>query len=302
MRVASYAEADFVRGIGSRGGGSSDYNEQPATMRELLKGAPGEPGNFEMVVITGTLDGIQRLNPRHRHDFDQIRMCLSGKVEWTPGNRTPPGCITYFPAGCYYGPYGRQEEEHLHIQFEGPNGEPFIDYDSLRAARDALARKGSFDMGIYSWVDENGKVHKQDGHEANAEYASGKKVEYPKPRFSAPITFDPRAFEWTSLGRGVQIKNLATLTERETRIAMIRLNKASYGLTVPHQRSVLFVTEGSGTAGGQAIEERDGIVLEAGEEGLFETATSLELLHLVFAKLPAGKAAATAPAPARAGI
>jgi hypothetical protein len=294
MRVATYTEAEYVRGIGSRGGGTSDYNQQPATMRELLKGTPGEPGNFEMVVITGTMEGIQRLNPRHRHNFDQIRMCLSGKVEWTPGNPTPPGSITYFPAGCYYGPYGRQEEEHLHIQFEGPNGEPFIDYDSLRAARDALARKGSFDMGLYSWVDENGKVHKQDGHEANAEYAAGKKVAYPRPRYSAPITFDPRAFEWERVQPGVRVKNLATLTEKDTRLSMIRLDRATYRLSVPEQRSVLFVTEGSGTAGGQAIEQRDGIVLEAGEEGVFETTTSLELLLLVFARLPARKAKAQA--------
>ncbi len=302
MRVSNFAEADYVRGIGSRGGGSSDYNQQPATMRELLKGTPGEPGNFAMVVITGTAEGIKRLNPRHRHDFDQLRMCLSGKVEWTPGNPTPPGCITYFPAGCYYGPYGRQEEEHLHIQFEGPNGEPFIDYDSLRAARDALAKKGSFDMGGYSWTDENGKVHRQDGHEANAEYATGKKVKYPKPRFAAPITIDPRGFDWLDVERGVKIKNLATLTERDTRISMIRLDKSSYRLTVPEQRSLLFVTAGSGTAGGQAIEERDGIQLEADEVGLFETTTSLELLHLIFARQPARKATRETREPARASV
>ncbi len=289
MRVSSYAEADFVRGIGSRGGGTSDYNQQPATMRELLKGTPGESGNFEMVVSKGTAEGIQRLNPRHRHDFDQLRMTLSGTAEWTPGNPTPPGCITYFPAGCYYGPYGRQEKEHLHIQFEGPNGEPFIDYDSLRAARDALAKKGSFDMGFYSWVDEKGKVHKQDGHEANAEYASGKKIAYPKPRFSSPITFDPRSFDWLDVEPGIRIKNLATLTERETRIAMIRLDASSYRLSVPEQKSVLFVTEGSGTAGGQAIEERDGVYLDEGEEGLLSTADHLELLLLAFPKQPASR-------------
>ena len=301
MRISSYAEAEFVRGIGSRGGGSSDYNQQPATMRELLKGTPGEPGNFEMVVSKSGMDGVERFYPRHRHDFDQLRMALSGTVHWTPGNPTPPGCLTYFPAGCYYGPYGRQEEEHLHIQFEGPDSEPFIDYDSLRAARDALAKKGSFEGGAYVRVDERGKVHKQDGHEANAEYASGKKVKYPKPRFSAPITIDPRSFDWLEVEPGVRVKNLATLTERETRVSMIRLDVASYRLSVPEQRSVLFVTEGSGTAGGQAIEQRDGILLEAGEGGLFETSTSLELLLLAFPKQPDRKAAVQEREPVQAG-
>ena len=290
MRVSNYAETEFIRGIGSRGGGSSDYNQQPGTMKPLLRGTRGQPGNFEMVVSRSGLDGIERFYPRHRHDFDQLRMALAGTVKWTPGNPTPPGCITYFPAGCYYGPYGRQEEEHLHIQFEGPNGAPFIDYDSLRAARDALAKKGSFDGGAYVWVDEKGKVHKQDGHEANAEYASGEKVVYPKPRFTAPMTIDPRNFSWLDVEPGVRIKHLATLTEGETRIAMVRLDgPTSYRLNVPEQQSVLFVTEGSGTAGGQAIEQRDGVFLEAGEDGFFETSTSLELLLLALPKQPATK-------------
>lgn len=301
MHVASYAEAEFVRGIGSRGGGSSDYNQQPHAGRSLLKGTPGQPGNFEMIISGGAALEIEIPKPRHRHDFDQLRLTLSGNPEWTPGHPTPAGCMTYFPAGCYYGPYGRQEEHHLHIQFEGPDGDPFIDYDSLRAARDALAKKGSFDMGFYSWVDETGKVHRQDGHEANAEYASGKKVVYPKPRFTAPITIDPRGFEWLEVEPGVRVKTLATLTERETRISMIRLDAASYRLSVPEQRSILFVTEGSGIAGGQAIEQRDGILLEASEEGLFETSTSLELLLLAFPKQPASNPARQGREPARAG-
>src|SRR5262245_7112047 len=121
MRVSNYAEAEFVRGIGSRGGGSTDYNLQPHTGRSLLKGTPGEPGNFEMVVTGGKPLEIDIPKPRHRHDFDQLRLTLHGKPEWTPGNPTPEGCMTYFPAGCYYGPYGRQDEQHLHIQFEGPD-------------------------------------------------------------------------------------------------------------------------------------------------------------------------------------
>ena len=83
---------------------------------------------------------------------------------------------------------------------------------------------------------------------------------------------------------------------------MIRHDAASYRRIVPEKRSVLFVTEGSGTAGGQAIEQRDGILLEAGEGGMFETSTCLELLLLAFPKPPAGKAADGAREGPRAGV
>lgn len=156
-------------------------------------------------------------------------------------------------------------------------------------------------MGVYSWVDEKGKRHKKDGHEANAEYVTGQRVIYPAPRFMAPITLDPRNFSWLDVEPGVRIKHLATFTERETRIAIIRLDgPTSYRTSAPEQTTLLFVASGSGTADGQAIEERDGMMLEPGEEGKFSTTKHLELLLLALPKLAQTRAASGVGEPALA--
>jgi hypothetical protein len=302
MRVARYEEAPRMRGIGSRGGGSADYSKLAAAgMRQLFKGDPDKPGNFEMVVINSFGEGFERLNPRHRHDFDQLRYMITGSREWTPGNVATPGIITYFPAGAWYGPYGRAEESHLHIQFEGPNGAPFVPYDALRAARDELAKEGSFETGAYVWTDEQGKTHKKDGHEANAERATGRPVEYPAPRFPAPVFMDPANFAWLDVADGVRRKELARFTEREIRVAMIELTgTSSYTAAAPEQMTLLFVTAGSGAVDGQPLVERDGIRLDKGERGTLTTTDRLELLLLALPKLPvgapAGHAASGVPA------
>lgn len=301
MRVAKYAEVPWTRTIGSRGSGDYNVAHQDETLPEekkpggrqktLFRGTKGAPGNFEMVVLRTVRTEAVRHYPRHHHDFDQLRMTLVGNPQWTPGNVTPEGGVIYMAAGTHYGPYDRQEgEEQLHIQFAGANGALFVDYDSLKAARDALAKKGSFEKGFYTWVDEQGKRHNKDGHEANAEYAKGKPVDYPPPRYTTPINMDPESFNWLDVQSGVRFKELARFTERETRVAMIRLDgQASYKISAQDQTTLLFVKAGTGTADGQAIEERDGMMLEPGEEGEISTTDHLEVLLLALPKLAEAK-------------
>ena len=288
MKVTKYAEQPWIRSIGSRTGGNVEWDKLPedkkpgGRMRQLFKGTPGQPGNFEMVVSWSAPTEQVRHYPRHRHDFDQLRMTLAGNPCWTPGNVTPLGCIVYMAAGTYYGPYDRQEkDEQLHIQFEGANGAPFVSYDELRAARDTLAKRGTFEKGMYHWVDEKGERHSMDGHEANAEFATGRKVEYPAPRFATPITMDPNSFSWQDVAPGVRYKELACLTERETRIAMLRLEgRTSYAIPSAEQTRLMFVVSGEGTAEGQCLEPRDGLMLAEGESGTVSTTDQLELFVL----------------------
>jgi hypothetical protein len=301
MRVTKYAEQPWIRSIGSRTGGDAEWDKLPedkkpgGRMRQLFKGEAGQPGNFEMVVSWSAPTEMVRHYPRHRHDFDQLRLTLSGNPSWTPGNVTPEGCIVYMAAGTYYGPYDRQEnEEQLHIQFAGANGAPFVDYDSLRVARDTLAKKGAFEKGLYTWVDENGQRQSMDGHEANAEFATGKKVEYPAPRFAAPITMDPRNFTWIDIAPGVRWKELACFSERETRIAMLRFDgPTSYTLSSPEQTTLFFVTSGAGAAEGQTLEPRDGLMLAKGEQGAVSTTSHLELFMLALPKVAETASAGT---------
>jgi hypothetical protein len=308
MRIARYDELPWTRTIGSRGSG--DYNDeslpedkrQGGRQRTLFKGTPHTHGNFEMVVLRTVRSEAVRHYPRHHHDFDQLRMTLRGNPEWAPGIRTPQGWVIYVAAGTFYGPYDRQEgEEQLHIQFEGANRALFIDYDSLKAARDALAKKGTFERGFYTWVDEQGRRHNQDGHEANAEYASGKPVQYPTPRYSHPINLDPDAFAWSELEPGVTQKHLATFTERDARVWMLRLDgNVAFRVTSPQQTTLLFVKSGAGRANGEPIKERDGMLLEKGEAGVLATAEHLEVLLLGLPKVEEPESS-DAAAPALAG-
>src|SRR4051812_41493253 len=132
MRVAKYAEIPWTRTIGSRGNGNYNTNYDDPSIPEdqkpggrqktLFSGEKGQPGNFEMVVLRTVRTEAVRHYPRHRHDFDQLRMTLLGLPEWAPGFITPEGCVIYMAAGTHYGPYDRQEgEEQLHIQFAGAN-------------------------------------------------------------------------------------------------------------------------------------------------------------------------------------
>src|SRR5713226_6862004 len=153
MRVAKSGDIPWTRTIGPRSGGnySDDVPEeqrQGGRQKTLFKGEKWTRGNFEMVVLRTVKTEQVRHYPRHRHDFDQLRLTLVGTSEWAPGYITPVGHIIYMSAGTFYGPYDRQEgDEQLHIQFQGANGALFVDYDSLKAARDALAKKGTFEKG-----------------------------------------------------------------------------------------------------------------------------------------------------------
>ena len=47
--------------------------------------------------------------PRHRHNFDQIRMVMEGKFAYAGRKTMRQGSIGYFPEGTYYGPQNLHE-------------------------------------------------------------------------------------------------------------------------------------------------------------------------------------------------
>jgi len=155
MRVAKYDDIPWIPFPDLRGGPKGATVENRDTLyRTLLKGEPSSLGNFEAAVYSYK---SPKAYPRHRHDFDQIRYTLAGVSPWAPGQITPVGSLAYFPAGTYYGPYERQPGlEIFFIQFQGAGCPIFVDYDSLTVAHDHLAKKGAFEAGVYTWIDEEG--------------------------------------------------------------------------------------------------------------------------------------------------
>jgi hypothetical protein len=187
--------------------------------------------------------------PRHRHTFDQFRYTLSGVRQQDDGDILAGQC-GYFPEGVPYGPQHQDEEEvGLILQFEGPSGIPYITHADLDAARQRLiAEGGTFAKGVYTRVLPDGTKINKDSHAACFEAVTGKKMEYPEPRFSAPLIMKPEQCRWVADRRipGVEHKHLGTFGERRSGVQLTRLNP---GATIPAARQedaeIRYLIEGS---------------------------------------------------------
>jgi len=135
--------------------------------------------------------------PRHTHIFDQYRYNMTGKRQIKDGF-LEAGEVAFYPEGVYYGPQLQEEEcTGLGLQFQGLTGIPYLTHKELGDARKALsAEGGTFKGGVYTKILPDGRKINRDSHLACTEYVSGKKIEFPKPRFDKPIVMRPQAHPW----------------------------------------------------------------------------------------------------------
>ncbi len=289
MQISTYDKIPWSVSPGTRGGGNAtsetlkSKGQEGFKYKRLFTGAVGKPGNFEMVVLRTESTSDVKHYPRHKHAFEQMRLTLKGEPDWTPGSVTPEGWVIYMGAGTPYGPYERQAgHEQLHVQFAGAGCPPFVNYEEMTVARDALIKTGSFEKGVYTWLDENGRKHNKDGHTATVEYATGKPLIMPPARIADPVNMNPEAYRWNRIAPGVEAKELGSFTEGKTRVGFLRLQKGvSYEMPRSEQRTLLFVYGGTGAVNGAAIAERDGIMLDPGESGVTVTAKDTLVLYLL---------------------
>src|SRR5690606_4923023 len=112
-----------------------------------------------------------------------------------------------------------------------------------------LQKKGAFtDKGTFDWTDGNGRKHRQDSFEAVFEQVTGQPLSYPEPRYGDIVLMNPATYAWQPLdgAPGVAEKLLGVFTERETRIAMLRLDAgAAFAARAEAAPLVLFVAKGS---------------------------------------------------------
>jgi hypothetical protein len=232
MEIARSSEIDWAE----RSGGRATAGQSRTLIKLLHAGAPGAPGNFEMVLARYP---APRDYPEHRHSVDQVRLTLVGTSPWAPGRATPEGSVVYIPGGTSYGPYTRPAGiELMAVQFEAAGGIAF--------AGEASSQEGPF----------------------------------PAPRFSTPIELHPAAFAWSSPAPGVSVKEMAVLGEGGVRIAAIRLEHGAAWPVEVDQATLLFVTAGSGTAGGAPVSERDAVRLASGESCTIAGAPGVEVFVL----------------------
>lgn len=262
--------------------------------RTLLSGEEGDPGNFRLVYV--------RVNskistPRHRHNFDQLRLTLEGAINYGPGQWIEPGELAYFPEGTPYGPEEADNERlGVTIQFGGDSGEGFISERQMNEGMARLQTRGVFENGIYRRTDTppGGVRRNQDAFEAIWEEVNGRRITYPEKRWEAPVLMRPQEVAWTQEEQGVARKTLGTFGKRGTGFALLRLDEgAQLDLASRGGARIGFVLSGQGSIEGAELRPHSAFGLKAGEGAVLRARTPLQLM---LADMPAFNATAAAAA------
>lgn len=193
--------------------------------------------------------------PRHKHTFDQIRFALHGNREIKDGFLKPGDC-GFYPEGVSYGPQLQTEASTgLGLQFQGAAGIAYLRHDDLtRASRELKAEGGTFTDGVYTRILPDGKKITKDGHAACFEHLTGKKIEFPKPRFERPIVMHSENAQWTAdrVLPGVEHKHLGSFGVRRTGMRFTRIQA---GATIPArveaEAEIRYLIDGSITYAGK---------------------------------------------------
>ena len=237
MQTMHAAEVEWGKVSGHRSGGID--------FKRLLQGTPGTPDNFELSIVRTTGDYY---TPRHRHNFDQVRLCLEGAMNYAPGKDLKAGTVGYFPEGTFYGPQSDSSVSIiLLLQMGGSAGYGFMGYQQLTDGYKKLSGLGRFDGGIFCRHTADGRVVRQDGYEAIWEDVNGRAVQYPPPRYQEPVIIYPDSFGWLATrDPGFELKHMATFGERALNIGEIRATRGSRHKVDRHRApELLFVESGS---------------------------------------------------------
>ncbi|MBC5781594.1 hypothetical protein H8N03_01480 [Ramlibacter sp. USB13] len=216
--------------------------------QSLLGGREGSKDNFYVQLSQLHNDFF---SPRHRHNFDQVRVQLVGDASFTRDGVMRPGMIGYFPEGVYYGPQENAgESKTLVLQFGGASGSGYISEERFQQGVEELKQFGTFEKGVFHRPKEGGGRKNQDAYEAVWEHIHGRKLEYPKSEHGEPVFMDPQAVAWQDEpgAAGVRRKLLGVFSARATRISVLGIAPGATATLAPH--SLAFVFSGRGTAGG----------------------------------------------------
>lgn len=241
-------------------------NERVGTMREgvleqkhLLFGEDDSPNNYDLNM--GHTGGGGWRTPRHRHNFDQVRYVIAGRLPYSETEYLEEGWIGYFPESVHYGPQEREEGlRTLVLQAGGASGQGYLSVARREATNAELEKKGEFRKGKFYFTDVNGVEQEQDGSQAIFEHAVGKKLEFATPRYSDVIAMNPDAYEWQpSADAGVSEKWVGRFTERDFRIGLLRLDEgAEYNAGQFSSIEILFQTKGKVSVNGESYGAESG--------------------------------------------
>jgi hypothetical protein len=249
--------------------------------KTLLRGQDGTPGNYKLSFVR---QSGELYVPRHRHNFDQLRMCLEGEPQnYGKDKWINPGEVVYFPEGTPYGPEDSKSHRlSITLQFGGASGSGYLGAEMIAAAIEEMKASGTFEKGVFTRGGElaSGQKRNQDSYEAIWEHVNKRKLSYPRPRYEEPIRMKPAGFDWLPTGEnGVAQKMLGAFSERGCTISMLKLDPAAATRLKPHGAGQIgFVVDGEGRAGGQALCKYTAFSLERGEGCELGSDAGMELL------------------------
>jgi hypothetical protein len=255
MRCVTLQEATAISAQPHRPSGVS--------FRHLLAGDEGAPDNYSLSLVDVA---VHYEAPRHRHNFEQVRLMLDGRFGFGPGAVQEVGSVGYFCEGTYYTQRGDGPSTTLLLQCGGAGGIGYMGFERLQQGIRELSARGSFDRGVFTWQDAQGKKHNQDGYEAVWAHVFQRRVHYPRPRYQAPVIVEPAHFGWLPWARGVALKRLGCFNERGLGVAMWQIDALGSLRLLPAARTeLLYVLKGQLTCGGQALQQGSAIEVRRGE-------------------------------------
>jgi quercetin dioxygenase-like cupin family protein len=267
MKIRKFDNTDWHR----------DHPSGILVFQYCMVGEPQSPDNFMLVL--GRQDGDFHM-PRHRHNFDQIRLPLKGDMNIGDGLKLKEGQVGYFPEGLPYGPQddplGKTppgERLQLVLQFGGASGIGFMSMEQRLRARDELARTGEFVGPNYRHPD--GKL--EWGLNVIWQHVFGERLKYPMPRYPKVVIADPQRFNWIPGAAGVARKFLGSFTEREASVEMVRVKPGALWQSTHDVLRLVFVLSGEGSLNAQRLDAYDTIQVEAGELLELRAGSELEL-------------------------
>ncbi|MGH8210626.1 MAG: hypothetical protein ACREU6_13740 [Steroidobacteraceae bacterium] len=230
-------------------------------------------------------------SPRHKHNFDQIRISLKGSTNYGPNLEIGEGEVVYFPEGVPYGPQDQGPSGvnlGVVVQFGGATGYgAFPPRENIRAMPELLA-KGVFSGGRYRpYTPPGGEQSEIDGFQAVWQHVMGTEVEYPAPRYLEPVHMLPANFPWTQRSKisAAFEKHMGTFSERSIILREIWLEPGvRYELASREGLQLVFFYRGDGVLDGNVSwEAHSAVEIAAGESALLNAASTTHALIIGFA-------------------
>lgn len=277
MRTAHAADVEWFTPSGHRGGGIE--------FKRLLAGADGAPDNYELTLVR--FPGTYR-TPRHRHNYDQIRVGLEGTLNYAPGRHLGPGAVGYFPEGTSYGPQEVADNPlTMAVQLGGASGQGFFGYDTLARGHRELAERGEFTDGIWRGTDpRTGRTVNIDGYQAVWEHLAGRPMQYAEAAYAEPVIMFLAGFTPQPDQPGCSVRRLGSFTSGHTALTTVRVDRGATFATIPAPAGqLLFVLSGTLDAGSAALDTHDGAHLDPAETAELQATTDAELLVIDLPKI-----------------